>query len=299
MEFFMKTFFWAILLFFSTGNSFAFTLSNSAAAAFSGDEIKVDVASHTCTNIGMSNQQLLDAAKDAANLFWNTVPTSRLRIKQGGLRSVSALFQTDVICVTGTDCTPTPALVVDSGILISCNTNAGNFSSGGVLSVTVPNNISGRVISGALILINDRADNQFQNKSYSEQVSIIAHEMGHAIGLGHSKVDDSLMYYQSISTRTDLGWDDIDGVSYLYPTEQPIKGCGTISLEDSSRGNGIYNNKKMWHEHSGKKVNIKNMTSEESNWMTILIVLIGILLPIILIKALRFLKVFPKFNYKL
>ena len=79
------------------------------------------------------------------------------------------------------------------------------------------------------------SNNSFNSKSRGEQVAIIAHEIGHAIGLGHSQFDHNLMYYQSISTRERLGWDDIDGVTYLYPTEQPIGGCGVI--EDISKNN--------------------------------------------------------------
>ncbi len=278
-------------------NSYAFTLSNSAAAAFAGDRVTIDVASHNCSNIGMSNQQLLDAANEAAEQYWNDVPTSRLRLAKGGLRSVSSLFQTDVICVSGTDCTPTPALVVSSGILISCNNNSGNFSSGGVLSVTVPNSITGRIINGALILINDRSDNQFQNKSHAEQVSILAHEIGHAIGLGHSAVEDSLMYYRSISTRRALGQDDIDGVSYLYPTEQPIKGCGSIALIDSSDENGINNNKKIWHQHGANKKREEVSPFPQKNTAAILAIMIGMAIPYLLSKCLKISKKYLKYNF--
>lgn len=208
----------------------AFTLSNSLAAAFPGDDVSVNVASHSCTNIGISNDQLLGVIKDAVENYWNSVASSRLRLHSGSLTAVSTAFQTDLICNTGTDCTPNTALTVSSDILVSCNTNSGNFSSGAVLAVTVPNNISDRNINGALILLNDRSDSQFGSKSHQEQVAILAHEIGHAIGLGHSSVEDSLMYYRSVPTRESLGWDDIDGLTYLYPTEQPFSGCGQVDM---------------------------------------------------------------------
>jgi hypothetical protein len=222
-----------------TMHAHAFTLSNSAAASFGKGTISVDVAAHNCNNIGPSNDQLLGIIRDAVDQYWNSVPTSSLRMEAGGLRTVSSLFQTDRICSnSGTDntCTPNPSVNVDYGILVSCNTSTDNFPNNSVLAVTVPNNIGGRTIHGALILLNDRSDNQFQNKSHDEQVAILAHEIGHAIGLGHSPVEDSLMYYRSVPTRRSLGWDDIDGVTYLYPTEQPLHGCGTIGGPEDGKG---------------------------------------------------------------
>lgn len=231
-----------LIFLFISHNLYSFTLSNSAAASFPGDHITIDAAAHNCNNIGMNNNQLLDLIQEAVTHYWNEVPTSRLRLKKGDLTTVSALFQTDLICLANTDCTPNPSLVVTGGILVSCNTSSGNFTSNAVLAVTVPNHISGRDINGALILINDRSDSQFRNKSHAEQVAILAHEIGHAIGLGHSEVDDSLMYFRSVPSRYSLGQDDIDGLSYLYPAEQPVKGCGSIAdiNSDDQKGKGLF-----------------------------------------------------------
>lgn len=228
----MKKLLFAFL--FLSLSAYSFTLNNGAGAAFKKDVIKVNVAAHTCTNIGVTNSELLSIAEEAVNLFWNRVATSKLEMIGGSIVTVASDFQTGQVCTGSTsNCSPTPALVVSSDILISCNTNAANYSgSNEVLGVTVPNNISGRNIVGALVLINDNGSNTFESRSYDEKVAIVSHEIGHAIGLGHSPVDDSLMYYQSVATRFKLGWDDIDGLTYLYPTEQPFSGCGSISTEN-------------------------------------------------------------------
>lgn len=42
-----------------------------------------------------------------------------------------------------------------------------------------------------------------------------AHELGHAIGLGHSSVTTALMYYKQNGTNTPQS-DDINGVNYIY-----------------------------------------------------------------------------------
>jgi hypothetical protein len=69
--------------------------------------------------------------------------------------------------------------------------------------------------------------------SDSEIKAVIAHEIGHAFGLGHSEYKHNLMYY-SVGGKTQkwLGIDDIDGATYLYPHDAEMAGllgsCGTI-----------------------------------------------------------------------
>ncbi|MBT5093281.1 MAG: matrixin family metalloprotease [Halobacteriovoraceae bacterium] len=227
----------ALLLMLLSTQVWSFTFNNSVGASFENDEVRVDVSNQTCSQLGITQSELLSLAGEAVNIYWNSVHTSRLELTKGSIVSTSSLFRTDPICSGSLNpCIPNPDLIVPSGILIACNTNAANFASTAVLALTVPNNISGDKLNGALILINDNASNQFAGKSREEKISILAHEIGHAIGLGHSPVDDSLMFHLSIDTRQALGWDDIDGVTYLYPSEQPLGGCGSIENQNSKSG---------------------------------------------------------------
>lgn len=214
--------------------AFSFTLNNGAGAAFKKDQIKINVAAHTCNNIGITNDELLSIAEEAGQQYWNRVPTARLELVRGSIVSVSTDFQTDTVCNGSTsNCDPNPDLLVASDILISCNTNATNYSgSNEVLGVTVPNNISGAEIRGALVLVNDQAGNRFESKSHAAKVSIIAHELGHALGLGHSPFEDALMFAQFREGRDRLGRDDVNGLTWLYPEEEPDLGiCGTVDLD--------------------------------------------------------------------
>lgn len=220
-----------------SAQSDAFTMNNSAKIVFAQDEVKVNVAGGFCTNLGMTDEDLLAIVGNAVDTFWNKSPTSRLKLRKGSIVNVATDFHTGTICMPSTNCEPNPDLAVASDILISCNNNSANFSSSAILAVTIPNNISGTTILGSLVLINDQASNQFDTKSRTEQASIIAHELGHAFGLGHSPVQDSLMYYATMSKRLALGRDDIDGISYLYPKQQPFSGCGTVDFNGGDKPN--------------------------------------------------------------
>lgn len=218
-------------------NASAFTLNNSAKLTFAQDEVKVNLAGGFCANLGISDEEFMSIIGKAVDSFWNKSPTSRLKLRKGSIVNVDSAFHTDTICTPSTNCTPNPDLEVSSDILISCNTNVSNFSSAAILGVTIPNNISGDTIYGSLVLINDQANNQFKNKSTEQKASIIAHELGHAFGLGHSPVEDSLMYYATMANRKNLGRDDIDGISYLYPKKQPFSGCGTVDFNGGDKPN--------------------------------------------------------------
>ena len=101
-------------LFFSI-SAYSFTLNNGAGAAFKKEVIKVNVAAHTCTNIGVTNSELLSIAEEAVNLFWNRVATSKLEMTGGSIVTVASDFQTGQVCTGSTsNCSPTPALVAVS-----------------------------------------------------------------------------------------------------------------------------------------------------------------------------------------
>ncbi len=225
------------LLFLLSFNSFAFTLNTNFAAAFPGEEVVVNLATHDCDNLPYTNDEILSMASEGVNKFWNRVPTSKLKIRRGNHTSVSNDFESGPLCTSNTNgCTANPALSGQTQILMSCNTNSSNFSSNGVLAVTANVNTSGDNIVGSVILLNNRAGSALANLSRESFISVLAHEIGHAIGLGHSPVTDSLMYFSNIANRVSLGEDDMDGITYLYPREQPTS-CGSVAyIQDDYRG---------------------------------------------------------------
>lgn len=235
-------FFILFLLTFSTAE--AFTLNNNFGASFKKNKVNVYVAGDSvCT--GITQADLESLVGPAVDDFWNEVPTSRLRLKASGfsnpiptvdINTATLCSPTDTACINGATSSILPPV---DGIVISCNNEPKNFNGGNaVVAVTVPNSFSGKKIKGAVILINDNANiagDGLRALSQKDRIGVIAHEIGHAIGLGHAKEDEpeALMYFKVVDLRTSLGQDDIDGVTYLYPVK--VDGCGLLdSLVASS-----------------------------------------------------------------
>ncbi len=218
-----------IIIFITLNSSYGFTFNNNVEANFAQNLVKINVNSNGCDNLDYDHDQILSLVEKAMNRFWNTVSLSRLTITKGKLVSLDAAFNDEKLCSSEVDgnCIPNENLLVSDGITISCNSNVDVFPDQAILGKTLTNNIENLTIKGAIFLINDRADTLVNTLSEDNFIAFLAHEIGHAIGLGHSPVKDSLMYYQTVYERNSLGWDDIDAMTYLYPAGQPIS-CATI-----------------------------------------------------------------------
>ncbi len=222
-----------ILLLLLPTLSHAFTLNNSIGARYKEDRVQVRAGlNSSCVNVDM--QEVASLIQPAIKDFWNTVPTSRLILEDGGSFDVSNSFVTGKLCLIGaSDCTSGIPAVTD--IVITCNTNAAdNFTNSALLALTLPTVISGKDIRGSVVIINENSTN-FKNLNTNQKISVISHEIGHAIGLGHSDDRSSLMYFSVVPVRNDLGRDDIDGVSYLYPVQGDMFGLGCFLGSTDSR----------------------------------------------------------------
>lgn len=213
--------FFPLIVLIFVHSAFAYRLNTSNGAAYGDSTIKFYVTSNsTCTNAGVDQNELLSIAKEAADKFWNKVSTSSIKLKSGGIYETSdSLFLTGELCPeqSGSNCGSSIVPYV-SKLIIACNSESSeNFPSNDFIAISAPTRLAGTRIRGSVILINDTATSSFAGLSRSERVSVLAHELGHAVGLGHSNKNEALMYFSNADKISRLSQDDRDGISYLYP----------------------------------------------------------------------------------
>lgn len=228
MKFFLISF-----LFIST-NVFAYTLANPLRAGFSSGDVKVYIANDNCVNANISPSALESLVKEAIDDYWNTVATSSLKIEILGLSSTSLNGDSGL--------TTAAAKTADNSVIVGCNNDLAEFSGAGILGVG-GNSCSGTNCRGVVIM-NDAVGTSMATEDRTTIVNALAHELGHALGLGHASIHEALMYYNLTidgKVQKALHQDDINGITYLYPNKKTLSGlggaCGTISLDGKERKN--------------------------------------------------------------
>jgi hypothetical protein len=196
----------------------------SAKRGFENSRINIFIASNSCDNTGFSRERLISYTKEAVTEYWNDVPTSSLELVVKGTQNDD---------ISADDTTTIMGKVRNNTILIGCNSSGiTDFSTAGILA-GARLECSGRTCT-AFIAINDFPGTSIADLSQSQIIATIAHELGHAFGLGHTAISYNLMYYALGGKKQEfLGQSDIDGVSWLYPQNDNLSGllgaCGTIS----------------------------------------------------------------------
>ncbi len=215
----MKHLYALCLSFFISSQTLSWTLINSGLSGFqTSSKINVYLSSNTCQNAGYSRQAMENLIRDVSENFWNTVSTSSLELVYKGIRdaNTSASDLTDIINNN----------VGNNEILIGCSADATTFTSGTTLAVGSMVCISQSDCRGG-VLLNDTAGTLLDTSDINVAKAVFAHELGHALGLGHTSENRALMYY-SLSNKTQkaLHQDDIDAIQYLYPAEKKVGGLG-------------------------------------------------------------------------
>lgn len=159
----------------------------------------------------------VNALIEDALAIWNEVPSSNLKVGVGSN-------------TTSTTYGDPPTVICSTNFGADTHADVDAVPGAGALSLS-----GGRPVGGILILnAQPGANANIANYSAVKMKIILAHEIGHVMGLGHSEEPAALMYYDASSkVHLTLNQDDIDGITYLYPRSEvggdvPL-GCGSVA----------------------------------------------------------------------
>lgn len=217
-----------ILILLLPSSLFAFTL-NSTGKGFKSNKITIEIASTSCAGAGFSTAKFRELLVEAVDEYWHQVATSSLELDVQSIGTID---------IDGDNFAQALSKAQTNTILAGCNDSAEKFDAGGATSTTLgaAQMSCSNLDCKSVLILNAHEDSLLPTLSESEIKATIAHEIGHAFGLGHSEYKYSLMYYSAGGkVQKWLGQDDIDGVSYLYPNDPQIGGllgsCGTITTD--------------------------------------------------------------------
>lgn len=225
----------ALAVLLPTRQARAFTLvGNSALQGWQTDLLEIHLNPDQCPIPEAELTQALDRAID----LWNSVPTSSIRLTRG---VPVATTPVQAAAGTGTSGTPTPVILCDPNL----GTTLGVGVDDDVIPASTSNKAVGLTLNYAYILLNadPSARANVSRLSNLKLSMVLAHEIGHVLGLGHTRDPQNLMYFDvTLRTELSLSQDDIDGVTYLYPRhelgENGLLGCGVLERPRGDGGKG-------------------------------------------------------------
>lgn len=177
----------------------------------------------------------IDPAIATAINLWNGVPSANLTISLGTVVTLPQVITT-YVGTTATASAPqgNPIIVCDANFAADSGESADSIP--GFAAAFNMNATTGQML-GALLVLNIQSGGlaSLLTLDASTAAIVLSHEIGHVLGLGHSADPNALMYYSiSPPRQLALAQDDLDGITFLYPRDEPTSGkafgCASLAL---------------------------------------------------------------------
>ncbi len=211
-----KIFIFTLLISFKANG---FTILFEGMKGFKTESIKVHLDPTECYS---GIQEDLKESID----FWNEAVHTNIVMVQGNNVTIP---QTDIISQNFTE-----------QVVVGCSANLDSLGNPGDADLLLAfanasdNDFNDKHLDRGYLMINNTpgAKADLSTRAKDSRIATIAHELGHVLGLGHSSVRGSLMYFASATTEARLHQDDIDGIRHLYPQDELggdyLLGCGRV-----------------------------------------------------------------------
>ena len=184
-------------------------------------------------NLGARTKAQADAIVNSALAMWTNVPTATISMTRGADLPVDVTTANYATYYNRSGDGLNPVIYDTDGTII--DTLLGVGASGSVLGFAGSGGIGGatcRYVEGQAVI------NGKLNVSDVTLTNVLAHELGHFIGLDHTQLDSSqglptanypLMYPIAFRNTPTLGDDDISAVTQLYPDTAASTTFGTLT----------------------------------------------------------------------
>jgi len=189
----------------------AYTILSSS--TFPGNTITVDYNSTECAP--MTAAVMADLITRAMDKTWNTVSWIRIEI---------------VVGVESTSTFDDLTALAENHIIMDCDTGFSSRSATAVGLGGGGSNSSGQRVGHVVLSQDSASPSLFTSMGEVFQINVMAHEIGHAVGLGHSKNAKANMA-GTANGSNDITDDDVAGITWLYGTrgfEDFFAGCASL-----------------------------------------------------------------------
>ncbi|MBI4404465.1 MAG: matrixin family metalloprotease [Deltaproteobacteria bacterium] len=215
---------WVIVLMSWTVWLGGWTLLDSSLKGWEQNPLSVRMNYTECT----ISRTVLDRIIDDSFALWNAAPTAKIKLERSSEESTTTPDQ--FLARSATD---SPLILCDASFGSHLSTDPDQVPA----ATWIPTPVT--TLDYGAILLNGQAGRaaEISQLSEAELFVVIAHELGHLLGLGHSQDSAALMYYSiNGKTKAVLSQDDLDGLTYVYPRNELSSGpfgCAAVHTSDN------------------------------------------------------------------